>query len=189
MAPLASVRSAPAHRRRPVLVAALCLALAGLAAPAWARSEKTLAYPRDQVWPAAVRFLAVDERVKITDKDADAGYLVFELRDDGKVFRGSLEVVPVVRDGRSQVRFVLQIADRPSWLEIAMLGRLETKLRAELGSPSPPPSEPPRKDAPGKDGKDGKDAAREGDPGKDGAADGRKDGSRRDEGPPVSPTP
>ena len=158
------------------MAAVVLVAIAGLAAPAWARSEKTLAYPRAEVWPAAVRFLVVDERVKVTEKDAEAGYVLFELRDDGKLFRGSLEVMTIVRDGRSVVRFVLQIADRPSWLEIAMLTRLETKLRAELGSPSPPP--PPRKAEPGKDGKDGKD---------DGS--GARDSDRRDDGPPLSPTP
>jgi hypothetical protein len=123
----------------------------GAGRPAAARAEKTLAYQRAEVWPAAVRFLAVDERVKITDKDADAGYVLFELRDEGKPFRGSLEVMTVVRDGRTLVRFVLAIQDRPSWLEIAMLRRLETKLRIELGSPSPPPSKPepaPPKDEP-----------------------------------------
>ena len=139
----------------PWLRVALALTLAaGVAAPAWARSEKTLAYQRAEVWPAAVRFLVVDEHVKVTEKDAEAGYVLFELRDDGKLFRGSLEVMTIVRDGRSAVRFVLQIADRPSWLEIAMLARLETKLRAELGSPSPAPSKPeppkeePKPDAP-----------------------------------------
>jgi hypothetical protein len=127
----------------------LALAItAGVAPAAWARSEKTLAYQRAEVWPAAVRFLVVDEHVKVTEKDADAGYVLFELRDDGKLFRGSLEVMTIVRDGRSVVRFVLQIADRPSWLEIAMLTRLETKLRAELGSPSPAPSPPPPKPEP-----------------------------------------
>ncbi|MGH2900946.1 MAG: hypothetical protein ACRDMZ_19880, partial [Solirubrobacteraceae bacterium] len=113
--------------------------------------EKTLAYQRTEVWPAAVRFLVVDEHVKVTEKDAEAGYVLFELRDDGKLFRGSLEVLTIVRDGRSVVRFVLQIADRPSWLEIAMLTRLETKLRAELGSPSPAPSAPAKPEAPAKD--------------------------------------
>jgi hypothetical protein len=159
---------------------AVIAVIAGLAAPTWARSEKTFAYPREQVWPTAVRFLVVDEHVKITEKDADAGYVMFDLRDDGKIFRGSLEVVTVVRDGRSVVRFVLQIADRPSWLEIAMLGRLEVKLRAELGSPSPPPSEPPKKADPGKDGGKGGDGSKD---------DGNKDGAKHDDGPPVSPTP
>ena len=175
------VRAAPRRRRTGLALGlALVACLAGTAAPAWARSEKTLAYPRDQAWPTAVRFLAVDERVKITEKDADAGYVTFEIRDDGKLFRGSLEIVTVVLDGRSVVRFVLQIADRPSWLEIAMLGRLERKLRAELGSPAPPPSEPPRKTEPGKDRKP--DPARP-EPGKD------KDPDIHDNGPPVSPTP
>jgi hypothetical protein len=154
--------------------------------PADARSEKTLAYPRDQAWPAAIRFLAVDERLKITDKDADAGYVVFELREERRVFRGSLEVVTLQRDGRAVVRFVLQIADRPSWVELAMLGRLEDKLRAELGSPAPPVGEPPRKE-PGKDaGKEpGKDA---GNDGKGGAGD-APDRAKPDDGPRISPTP
>jgi hypothetical protein len=161
--------------RRLVSLAVAVTAVAGAAGPATARSEKTFAYLRDQVWPTAVRFLVVDEHVKVTERDAEAGYLLFELRDDGKTFRGSLEVMTVVREGRPLVRFVLQIADRPSWLELAMLARLETKLRAELGSPSPAPAkpepEPPRKDAPKPD------APRPELPAPD------------DHGPPISPTP
>ena len=170
-------------RRGLVLGLTLASTLCGLAVhpeAAWARSEKTLAYPRDQVWSTAVRFLAVDEHAKIAEKDADAGYVTFELRDEGRPYRGSLEVVTVNREGHSAVRFVLQIADRPSCMELAMLARLEDKLRAELGSPAPPP--PPRKAEPGKDGKDSKDS-------KDDGAGGGKDGDRRDDGPPVSPTP
>jgi len=159
----ASAPAPPRRRAGLVLAALLSAGLAGAPVVAWARSEKTLAYPRDQAWPTAVRFLVVDEHVRITEKDADAGYVLFELRDDGKIFRGSLEVVNLVRDGRSVVRFVLQIADRPSWLEIAMLGRLETKLRAELGAPTPPAPEPPRKE-PGKDGA-GDGGGNEGNPG------------------------
>jgi hypothetical protein len=128
------------------VVLVLFAGLAGLAGPAAARSEKTLAYPRDQAWPAAVRFLAVDERLKIVGKDAEAGYVLFELPDEGKVFRGALEVIATAEGGRPVVRFVLTIEDRPSWLEVAMLRRLERKLRAELGSPAPPPApkDPPR---------------------------------------------
>jgi hypothetical protein len=74
------------------------------------------------------------------------------------------------------VRFVLQIADRPSWLEIAMLERLERKLRAELGSPSPAPdAPPPRKDDPKPD------APRPDAP--------RPDAPGPGDGPPISPTP
>lgn len=167
-----------------VLGAALGASLVGgTAGPADARSEKTLAYPREQAWPAAVRFLAVDERLKLVEKDADAGYVLFELRDEGKVFRGSLEVVVVIVEGRTLVRFVLTIEDRPSWLETSMLGRLEKKLRLELGSPAPapsprpkePPREPPR-DAP-------RDAPKEPPAPKPAPP------SETDGGPPISPTP
>ena len=134
--------------RRPLASLLLVVALSQVAL---ARSEKTLAYTRDAVWPAAVRFLVVDEHVKVTDKDPDAGYVLFEIKDEGKTFRGSLEVMTVVRDKRTSVRFVLQIEDRPDWMEVGMLQRLERKLRAELGTPSPAPTdpkEPPPKDAP-----------------------------------------
>jgi hypothetical protein len=178
-----TARSTATPRARLLAALAALAVFAGVPVPAAARSEKTLAYQRAEVWPAVVRFLVVDERLKITEKDADAGYVLFELRDDGKTFRGSLEVVTVVRDGRSAVRCVLQIADRPSWLEIAMLARLETKLRVELGAPPPPPSkDPPRTDAPR-------------DPPKDAPKDLPKDPPTpdipgpTDHPPPVSPTP
>jgi hypothetical protein len=110
-----------------------------------ARSEKTLAYPRDQAWPAAVRFIRVDAHLKITEKDADAGYVIFELKEEKKTFRGSLEVIDTVKDGRHVVRFVMTIEDRPEWLEIELLNKLEQKLHAELGSPAPAPTAPPPK--------------------------------------------
>jgi hypothetical protein len=149
----------------------ICLLLVLAINTAEARSEKTLAYPRDQAWAAAVRFLVVDEHVKVTDKDEGAGYVLFDLHDDGKSYRGSLELIVFERDGRKVVRFVVQIEDRPSWLEIKMLERLEIKLRRELGSPSPEPTKPA---PPPKDDKD-----------KDKPAPPPKD----DDGPPISNTP
>jgi hypothetical protein len=122
---------------------------AGMTGAASARSEKTLAYQRDQAWPAAVRFLRVDAKLKLIEKDAEAGYVLFEYREENKTFRGSLEVIELVKDGRKLVRFVVQIEDRPAWVEIELLTKLERKLRAELGTPAPPPSpRPPRKDEP-----------------------------------------
>jgi len=137
----------PVVRRR---LASVLLVLALAAAPAAARSEKTLGYARDQVWPTAVRFIVVDEHAKVLDKDADAGYVLFEIKDEGKTYRGSLELASVTVDGRTSVRFVIQLDDRPSWLEVAMLQRLERKLRSELGAPpnakkpEPPPPPPPK---------------------------------------------
>jgi hypothetical protein len=152
-----------------VVVLWLALVLCGVAS---ARSEKTLAYTREAVWPAAVRFIRVDEGLKIVEKDPDAGYVLFELKDEGKTFRGSLEVMTVIVDGRTLVRFVVQVEDRPTWIEIAMLTRLERKLRSELGSPSPPPSKPKPAPAPDDKPKD------------------TNEPKKPDEGgPPISPTP
>ena len=157
-----------------VLVLGLVLAAAG---GAQARSEKSLAYPRDQAWAAAVRFLVVDEHVKVTDKDTEAGYVVFELKDDGKTWRGSMEVVAVEDDGRKSVLFVVQISDRPTWVEIQMLTRLERKLQVELGRPAPTS---PRKKEPPVAPKEPKEPGEAKDP---------KPAPKDDDGPPISATP
>jgi len=151
------------------LAAALLLTLS--VSVAQARSEKTLAYQRDQAWPAAVRFLRIEAKLKIIEKDAEAGFVIFEYREDGKTFRGSLEVIDIVKDGRKLVRFVLQIEDRPSWVEIEMLTKLERKLRSELGNPAPAPSpkEPPKQESP------------KGEP--------KPTDKPKDDGPPISDTP
>ena len=120
----------------------------GSPAPASAKTDKTVAYPAARVFPAAVRFLRVDERLTIVEKDADAGYVMFELKEEGKTFPGALELVAVESAGRPAVRLVLRIEDRPSYVEIAMLERLERKLRAELGSEPRPAPRPEPKPAP-----------------------------------------
>jgi len=112
-----------------------------------ARSEKSLAYPRSDAWATSVRFLRIDEHLKIIEKDAEAGYVLFEFQEEKKTFRGSLELIEVVKDGRRLVRFVVAIEDRPSWVEIGLLNRLERKLRTELGTPAPAPSPKPKHDA------------------------------------------
>jgi hypothetical protein len=126
----------------------ILLALVLLTGIAEARSEKTLAYQREPSFQAAVRFLRIDAHLKLVEKDADAGYVIFEYTEDKKTFRGSLEVIDVVKDGRKLTRFVVTIEDRPSYVEIEMLTKLERKLRAELGAPAPAPSAPPKKDEP-----------------------------------------
>jgi hypothetical protein len=161
----------------------LALALvAATATTAAARAEKTLGYPRDQAWSASVRFLVVDEHLKITDKDETAGYVVFELKDDGKVFRGSLELIALELDGRQVVRFVANIEDRPGWIETKLLDRLEQKLRVELGTPAPPqrPREPEPKPEPPKDDPPKKDPPKKNEP---------KDPDPIEGGPPISDTP
>src|SRR5512143_143370 len=123
--------------RRVLLALLFSTSLTGLA---HARSEKTLAYQREPAWQASVRFLRIDAKLKVIEKDADAGYVLFEFVEEKKTFRGSLEVIEIVKDGRKLVRFVITIEDRPQWVEIELLTKLERKLRAELGAPAPAPT-------------------------------------------------
>ncbi len=105
-----------------------------------ARTTRDLGWSFAQIWPSALRFLRVDERLEITERDADAGYLLFVYASDGKRFTGALELVRV-KDAhdRDIVRLVLSIRDRPAYLEEALLDRLARKLRTELGDPPPAP--------------------------------------------------
>ena len=117
-------------------LAALLLTLAclGVAAPAEARSERKLAHPTAKVWSAAVRLIRVDLGLTISDKDEAAGYLVFEVAEQGKIFRGTLEVI-AVDDGSA--RAIIDIEDRPDYMETTMLRKLERKLRTEGDAPAP----------------------------------------------------
>jgi hypothetical protein len=136
--------------RTSLAAAGLALGLASFTAvaPAFARSEKQLGYSPSAVWGPLVRFVRVDENLKILEKDAEAGYVLFELTQDKKVFRGSVEIIAATKD--HGVRVVLDVVDRPSYVEVAMLERLERKLFSELG---PAPSPPPQPKKPKGDGK------------------------------------
>jgi hypothetical protein len=82
--------------------------------------------------------------VTIVERDQEAGYVIFELRDDGKTFGGSMELSRTTdADRRPATRAVIRIADRPGYMSSGMLERLGRKLREELGDPPPPPPEDP----------------------------------------------
>jgi len=124
-----------------------------LAAPAYAKTTRDLAYSYDRVWPALVRFLRVDEKLKLTEKDADAGYVLFELADGKKVFPGAAELSKTTDElGRPSVRLSIKITDRPAYMEAGIADRFAEKLHEELGEPPPAPPPPaaatPAPDAP-----------------------------------------
>jgi hypothetical protein len=108
-----------------------------------ARSEMQYSYAYEQVFPASLRFFRIDEKLKIVEKDPDAGYVVFELTQDKKTFTGTAEYVKEKdRRGRPAVKLIVKIGDRPDYVEQGMLDRLERKLLEDLG---PPPDPPPDK--------------------------------------------
>jgi hypothetical protein len=152
LSPWAARRSARAPGRRPGVAALAVLLALGVSlwsGPAAAKSQKKLAYAYEQVWPAAVRFLRVDEGFEIVEKDMDAGYVIFTVSDDGKRFRGTLEIVRTAEKAdQPGLLLLVGIEDRPAYMEQGILDRFEQKLRAELGSPRPPPKPAPAPAAP-----------------------------------------
>ena len=115
-----------------------------------ARSTSLVAYPPGEVWPTAIRFLRIDRGASIRDKDVDSGYVLFDLPEGGKTWKGSLELVRTNDpEGRESTRVVVTLADLPRHFEGVLLDKLALKLKEEYGTPAAPP---PRKPPPAADG-------------------------------------
>ena len=135
----------------PLTVLLLLTASLFSAGRADAKTSRKVSHSYERVWPTTVRFLRIDEGLKIVEKDSETGYVLFELEDEGKIFSGSVEVVRR-RDSskRDAVELILNIHKRPSYMEHAILDRMLLKIQDELGRPKSPPRKkaPPKKEAP-----------------------------------------
>jgi hypothetical protein len=134
-------------------IAATALLLVTLPqARAEARSQAVLSYPASEIWPTAIRFLRIDRGATLKEKDADSGYILFELTEGPKSYKGSLELVRTT-DGeeRESTRVVVNLPDLPHHHEITLLEKLTAKVKDEYGAPAPPaprkPAEPAKKPA------------------------------------------
>ena len=130
------------------LVALLFVIALGFNLNAHARAQSDLPYGLSETFSTALRFVAVDRGCKIVDKDADAAFVSFECSDDGKVKRGSLELIKVATGVRTQVT----LGDDTHGMELRWLELFERKLRDERGTPAPPPPSPPAAPSAKKDG-------------------------------------
>lgn len=153
--------------RRPLTLAALTVGLLVLGlvalAPRVAHAEvvRNVSYPLERVWPVALRLLRVDLKLQIVERDREAGFILFDYVDDGKTWRGAVQLGAMTdAKGREGTRISIKIEARPSYLEDALLTRLEQKIREELGDPAPPPPKPapdkPAESKPGDKPADGK---------------------------------
>lgn len=125
------------------------LGLLASAGTAWGRAEAEVAYTREQAFSAALRYLRVDLAYDVTEKDADAAYLLFSFAApelQRKVARGSIEVVQRQRT----VRLFVNLPELPSYREEVIKRGLLEKLRAEYGEPTPREDQPPEKAPPKK---------------------------------------
>ena len=121
---------------------------------ALARKQGELRYPFEQVWNAALRLVRVELRMPVTDRDQEAGYLLFDYLDHGKRFPGSLELVRGERGQRPITKTVIQVQGMPSYVEQMLYDKLDRKLRDEFGEPlepAKPPAQKPANDKPKED--------------------------------------
>jgi hypothetical protein len=124
------------------LVQALLLA-AALSAPAVValRTEEACAavayespYSFEQTYGTALRLVRVDLGCKVTEKDVESGYLLFEytsLESGKRAHRGSVEVVKSARGTHVSV----QLPTLPRYHEQMIVDALARKLLSEHGEP------------------------------------------------------
>ncbi len=136
-----------------VLSTVLALGVAGAIVftgqPAEAETSYDSTYGFDRTWNAAVRMVRVDMGLKVTEKDDQSGYLMFEYKSSEsgkKVSNGSIEFVRS-KEPDAPVRLVIQLPQMPRYHEQVMLDTLVRKMRAEYGDPpqakpKPPPPAP-----------------------------------------------
>jgi len=121
------------------------LALVGAFTPrhAAARRQYEIRYPVERVWNTALRMVRVDMRLPVTDRDQEAGYLLFEYIESDRKYPGSIEIISSEKDKRPLITVIVNVSGMPSYVEQMMLDKLEKKLNAEYGAPMEPPKEAP----------------------------------------------
>ncbi len=113
-----------------------------------AKSTYESPYGYDRTWNAALRLVRVDNNWKVTEKDDQNGYLLFDYKspENSKVSPGKLELVRG-RDGDAPVSVLVQLPEMPHYHEQVMLDALAAKMRREYGDPparkKKQPDEPP----------------------------------------------
>ena len=92
------------------------------------------AYTFEQTYSTAMRLLRVELGFKITEKDAENGYIMFEYTspESGKrVCAGALELVKT----KQRVQVTVQIPAMPQYHEQMIADALSKKLAADYGEP------------------------------------------------------
>jgi hypothetical protein len=120
-----------------VLSALVVSAVIALTAPgASAKSMYESPYGYDRTWNAALRLVRVDNGWKVTEKDEQNGYLLFDYKAPGgdKAYPGTMEVVRG-HDAEAAVSVLIQLPAMPHVHEQVLQDQLATKMRREYGDP------------------------------------------------------
>ena len=141
--------------RRLVTAALLAIALASPVAVSFVASDASAGvaydspYTYEQTFVSALRLVRVDLGLKITERDTDNGYILFEYtspESGKKVSQGAIEVVGSQRG----VHVAVQLPGMPQYHEQMIIDALVKKLASEHGEPpkkKDPPSAPSVEDA------------------------------------------
>ncbi|HEY1691169.1 MAG TPA: hypothetical protein VGG39_03355 [Polyangiaceae bacterium] len=111
-------------------------AIALTAGGASAKSTYESPYGYDRTWNAALRLVRVDNGWKVTEKDDQNGYLLFDYTSPsgGKPQPGTMEIVKG-RDADDPVSVLVQLPAMPQYHEQVLLDALSSKMRREYGDP------------------------------------------------------
>ncbi len=129
--------------RRLIAPALFAFSAVAYAPDAAARSVQDERYSCDVAWNAAIRLLHVDFGFPITERDRDAGFVLFTWRDPSHTSTGSMELIRTRVEGNDGCRIVVQLAQLPNYAERMILSRLSRKLREEYGEPPAARVDPP----------------------------------------------
>jgi hypothetical protein len=101
-------------------------------------------YTYEQTFGTALRLVRVDLGFKVTEKDQDAGYLIFEYTSPEGGKRSSNGSIELAR-GKDGVHVTVQLPQMPSYHEQVLLDELVKKLQTDHGEPPkrPKPAPPP----------------------------------------------
>lgn len=120
----------------------------GVAREADAKASFDSHYTLEQTYNAALRLIRVDMALKVTERDPDAAYLLFDYKSPETGARVSPGAIEMVKSGRT-VKVIVQLSQMPRYHEQVMADSLAKKLSENYGDPparpSPPPS-PPEED-------------------------------------------
>lgn len=130
---------------------ALCVgaSFAGIIAlpDATARASFDSPYTLEQTYNTALRYVRIDRAYKVTEKDPQAAYVLFEYKEaGGRESPGAIELIP----SQQSVKVVVQLPKMPRYHEQVLADGLAKKLRDELGEPpkkAPPPPDAGASDA------------------------------------------
>jgi hypothetical protein len=128
-----------------------------VASSALARSAFDSPYSFERTYNAALRLVRIDLGLKVTEKDDQSGYLVFDYKsaDTGnKVSSGSMEFIRP-READGPVHVVVQLPQMPRYHEQVLVDALVRKMHQDYGQPLELPKPPPPAPSPSDAGADG----------------------------------